>query len=88
MGNWLGWILAVLIGGFLAYVVAISIGENPDQVGYILGYFGAAFLVALGVRWLYLRLRPADHRPPFWSPWIVVVAGIAFLLARLGNQGA
>jgi hypothetical protein len=83
---WLSWILAIPVGVLLAYVVAISVAENPDQIGYITGYVVAAFLVAFVVRWLYVRIRPADRRPSFWSPWIVVIAGIAFLLARVGSQ--
>jgi branched-subunit amino acid ABC-type transport system permease component len=85
VGNW-AWIPAVLVGAFLAYVVAVSVADNPDQTGYVIGYVSVAFLVALAVRWLYVRLRPAVRRPPFWSPWIVVIAGFLFLIARLGSQ--
>ena len=87
MGNW-AWIPAGFVGGFLAYVVAVSVANNPEQTGFVVGYVGVAFLVALAVRWVYVGLRPADRRPPFWSPWIVVMAGFLFLLARLGNQAA
>ncbi len=86
MGNWLAWMLAALVGLALTYVLVVSVADNPEQVGYILGYVSVAFFVAIAVRWLYVRLRPAERRPLFWSPWIIVIAGLLFLLARLGNQ--
>ena len=86
MGSW-AWIAAALVGAFPVYVVAVSVAANPERTGYVIGYVGVAFVVALAVRWLYMRLRPADRRPPFWSPWIVVIAGVLFLIARLGGQG-
>ena len=85
MGNW-AWIPAAVVGVFLAYVVAVSVAADPERAGYVVGYVGVAFIVALAVRWLYVRLRPADRRPSLWSPWIVVIAGVLFMLARLGSQ--
>jgi hypothetical protein len=82
MWDWLAWLLAVLVAAWMVYLVAISVGEGTG-LGFLLGYIGGMFLLAMLVRFIYSRIR---HRP-FWSPWIVVVAGVLLLLVRLANVG-
>jgi hypothetical protein len=87
MSSWVRWALAAVAAAYIGFVAAVSITNEPGDAGFILGYIAAAFLVALGVRWLYLRFRPAEKRSGFWSLWILPIAAVALLLARIGNSG-
>lgn len=81
----LAWILGGLAVAYLAYLAVISFGDSAEQAGYVIGFIGGAFLIALGIRWLYLRTRAAEARPPFWSPWIAVITAAVVLVVRLTN---
>jgi drug/metabolite transporter (DMT)-like permease len=85
---WIGWVLATLVGAYHAYVLLISSRDDPEATGFVLGYMAGTVGLAMAIRLIYVRLRPRDRRPPFWSPWIVVIAGIVFLIARLGNASS
>jgi hypothetical protein len=79
------WFLAAISAVLLAFVAYQWVADDPGRIGYTLGYFGAAFLVALGVRWIYWRTRASETRPPFWSPWILPLMAVIFIIARIGN---
>ena len=77
----MAWGLGIVAAAYLVFRVAISLTGNAEQIGYVVGFVGGAFLIALVIRWIYVRLRPTDGRPPYWSPWIVVLAAIIVLVA-------
>ena len=85
-GSWVGWAVGALAVAYLAYLAAISIGESAEQAGYVVGFIGGAVLIALVIRWIYVRTRPAASRPAFWSPWIAVIAAVIVLITRVANM--
>ncbi len=83
----LPWILGLLAGAWLLYIAVVSIAQAPDAeaMGYVVGYLGGAVLIALVIRFIYVRIRSADARPRFWSPWIIVIAAVVTFIGRIGN---
>jgi hypothetical protein len=79
------WILGALAVAYLAYLAVISFGDSAEQAGYVVGFIGGALLVALVIRWMYLRTRSAEARPAFWSPWILVITAVVVALIRVTN---
>jgi hypothetical protein len=79
------WILGALAVAYLAYLAVISFGDSAEQAGYVIGFVGGAFLIALVIRWIYVRTRAADVRPAFWSPWIAVITAVIVLVIRVAN---
>lgn len=84
-GSWVGWAVGALAIAYLAYLAVISIGESEEQAGYVVGFIGGAVLIAIVIRWIYVRTRPADSRPAFWSPWIAALAAVIVLITRVAN---
>ena len=66
------WVVAILAGAYLAYVAARSIALDPGNTGFILGTMTAPFLIALAIRWLYLRLRPSGRSGPLATLWAIL----------------
>jgi 4-hydroxybenzoate polyprenyltransferase len=85
MNPWVARGLALLSAVYLLYLVVISIGQAGDaeEAGYVVGTVVGVLAIALVVRLVYVRLRPSDSRPAFWSPWIVVIAAIVMVLTRV-----
>jgi hypothetical protein len=79
--GWVGWGLGLVAAAYLAFRIAISLSGDAEQIGYVVGFVGGAFLIALVVRWVYVRIRPAERRPSYWSPWILVLTAVIVLLA-------
>jgi Na+/melibiose symporter-like transporter len=84
-GRSIGWILGTLSAAWLLYLMVVSIAADPGQTGFVLGYVTAYLVIALAIRWVYMRLRSEASRPRFWSPWIPVIAAAVLLIARLGS---
>ena len=84
---WLARGLALLSAAYLVYLAVISIGqaEGAEEAGYVVGTVLAVVAIALVVRLIYVRLRPAESRPAYWSPWIVVIAAALMMLTRITN---
>lgn len=83
-GALLKWVLAILAGAYLAFVAARSIALDPGNAGFILGTMTAPFLVALAIRWVYLRLRRSDTSG-FWSLWLLPMTAVIFVISRIGD---
>lgn len=87
-GNpWLARGLALLGAAYVVYLVVVSIGqaEGAEEAGYVVGTVFGVVAIALVVRFVYVRLRPAESRPAYWSPWIVVIAAALMMLTRIVN---
>jgi len=84
--RWVGGV-ALVSAAYLAYLLVISIAqaENAEEAGYVVGVLLGAVAVAIAARFIYVRLRPAQSRPSFWSPWIIVLAALILLLLRIAN---
>ena len=84
-GNtWVARGLALLSAAYLLYLVVISIGQAADaeEAGYVVGTVIGVVALAGVMRFIYVRLRSAESRPAFWSPWIAVIAAILMVLSR------
>jgi hypothetical protein len=87
-GSWVTWGLALVSAAYLVWLLLISIrgAEDAEAAGYVVGTLLGAFVAALVLRFVFVRLRPAESRPPFWSPWIIVLTVIILILSRVASQ--
>lgn len=84
IGNWIKWAVAILAGVFLAFVAARSVAADPGSTGYILGtIIGGPFLIALGIRWVYMRINQAAEG--LWSVWLVPIMVAVFAISHIGE---
>ncbi len=86
-GRWLPWVLGAVAAVYIVFLTVRSIASADDSeaVGYVLGYVAGAVVMALLIRFVYVRTRAAERRPSFWSPWVVVTAAIILLVTRISN---
>jgi uncharacterized membrane protein len=84
----LAWIGAVLLWLVLSYgSVGTEAGESGAyNLGRVMGAAAFSLAVGLVIRFVYVKAR-RGNAPPFWSPWIFVIAAGVALVALLSNAG-
>ena len=87
-GTRVAWIAACLALA-LATILRV-LGLDDRSTAYLLGSATgsvvAAVLVALLLRFLYVRLVRRDR--PVWSPWTLVIAAVVSLIVAVGRAGS
>lgn len=80
MGFWLSWPAPT---SFICSWCLSQMPAVPTQPGTSSASSSGLFVIALIVRFAYVRLRSGAG--PFLSPWIVVIAAVIVMLMRLTN---
>jgi hypothetical protein len=82
-GRDLGWVLAgaALAAATLVRVLGIDGRSTAYVAGAALGSIAAGVLLALLVRFAYVRL--VRHGRPLWSPWVLVIAAVVTLVVAV-----
>lgn len=72
---------------YLVYLLVASLvqADGAREMGYVVGSLIGVLALALLVRFIYVRVRPASVRPAFWSPWIPVIAAVLMVLIRIAR---
>ncbi|MEA2460882.1 MAG: hypothetical protein QOH90_1059 [Actinomycetota bacterium] len=73
-----------LLGGCVAAAAAYPGRFTLTEVAKSLAYLLAAFIVALGMRWLYQRIR--ERETVFWSPWIPVLTALVVVVLMIPDR--
>ncbi|HET6745231.1 MAG TPA: hypothetical protein VFH90_05195 [Candidatus Limnocylindria bacterium] len=88
MQRFVDWIPSIVAAVSGAYLIAVAIDWIADEgrPGYVIGSYAACFVFAIGLRWIYTRIRkrirPGEGLGRVWSPWLVPLAVVVFWIAR------
>lgn len=87
-GTHVAWIAAGLALALATALRVLGFDDRsaPYMVGGALGSLVAAMLVALLLRFLYVRLLRRDR--PIWSPWMLVIAAVVTFIVAVGRAGS
>ena len=81
ISDWLATIVATISGAFLIWL-AVGWIVDTGRPGYVLGSFTAAFVFAIGLRWIYAHIRRWNQPRRVWSPWLVPITMVVLLITR------
>jgi hypothetical protein len=81
INDWLAPSVAAISGAILIWVAVSWIGET-GRLAYVLGYLGTTFVLAIGLRWIYTRVRRGKPRRQVWSPWLLPLTLVVLWIAR------
>ena len=83
-GKWVALGLALISAAYIAYalIVSIAAADDAEGLGYVIGFLGGILALAVLIRFIYVRTRPAESRPAFWSPWLLVIAAVLLIVTR------
>jgi hypothetical protein len=74
------YVLWGLVAAAAAYPGHFTFIDIAKSLGYLIG----AFVIALGIRWMYQRVR--ERETIFWSPWIMLLTALVVLVLMFPDR--
>ena len=82
--EWIGAVLLLLVPAVLRGIHNANQGEESAYaIGSVFGAMLGPMLLALGIRWLYVRY--SEREKPVWTPSVLVIAAAIATIALLGS---